>query len=65
MPLSTEEWTSGMDAKQLRACITRLDEENAQLKAKNAQLLATLAKVWFDLVEAGTKLEKSLDKDHK
>jgi hypothetical protein len=54
-----------MDATQLRACITRLDEENAQLKAKNAHLLATLAKVWFDLVEAGTKLEKSLDKDHK
>lgn len=42
-----------------------LTEENAQLRAKNAQLLALLAKVWFGVVEAGTKLEKSLDKDSK
>ena len=44
---------------------TALTEENAQLKAKNAQLLAMLAKVWLGVVEAGITLEKALDKDSK
>ena len=34
MRLSVEEWTSGMDAKQLRACIARFEDEIEELRGK-------------------------------
>ena len=43
MSLSVEEWTSGMDAKQLRACIARFEDELLALRARVAQLEAALS----------------------
>ncbi len=34
MKLSVEEWTAGMDAKQLRACIARFEDEIEALRGK-------------------------------
>jgi hypothetical protein len=34
MRLSVEEWTAGMDAKQLRACIARFEDEIEELRGK-------------------------------
>ena len=40
--MSVEEWTSGMDAKQLRACIARFEDEEKWLRARVAELEAAL-----------------------
>jgi hypothetical protein len=42
MSVSVEEWTSGMDARQLRACIARFEDEEKRLRARVAKLEAAL-----------------------
>jgi hypothetical protein len=42
MVLSVEEWTAGMDASQLRACLARFQEDIHSLRNENAELMAAL-----------------------
>jgi hypothetical protein len=50
------EWTAGMDAAQLRACIARFEEERAALRVENTRLREAL--------EAGLRDCKRYAEDH-
>ena len=58
--MNVEEWTAGMDSRQLRACIARFEDETKALRARVAKLEAALeeARIDFEMWHETTSIAK-------